>query len=238
MRASNRSPDQLRPITIERGVSKYAEGSALIRCGDTHVLCTASVDEKVPPFLRGKNQGWVTAEYGMLPRATHERTVREAARGKQQGRTVEIQRLIGRSLRAAVDLTALGERAITIDCDVLQADGGTRTAAISGGFVALADAIRALIQRGKLKQNPLHGQIAAVSVGIYRGVAMLDLEYSEDSEAETDMNIVMNDGGGFIEVQGTAEGHAFRPEEMQTMLQLAQQGIRDIMTIQKQALGL
>ena len=238
MRASNRSPDQLRPITIERGVSKYAEGSALIRCGDTHVLCTASVDEKVPPFLRGKNQGWVTAEYGMLPRATHERTVREAARGKQQGRTVEIQRLIGRSLRAAVDLTALGERAITIDCDVLQADGGTRTAAISGGFVALADAIRALIQRGKLKQNPLHGQIAAVSVGIYRGIAMLDLEYSEDSEAETDMNIVMNDGGGFIEVQGTAEGHAFRPEEMQTMLQLAQQGIRDIMTIQKQALGL
>ena len=238
MRASNRRPDQLRPVSIERGINKYAEGSALIRCGDTHVLCTASVDEKVPPFLRGKNQGWVTAEYGMLPRATHERTVREAARGKQQGRTVEIQRLIGRSLRAAVDLTALGERAITIDCDVLQADGGTRTAAISGGFVALADAIRALIQRGKLKQNPLHGQIAAVSVGIYRGIAMLDLEYSEDSEAETDMNIVMNDGGGFIEVQGTAEGHAFRPEEMQTMLQLAQQGIRDIMTIQKQALGL
>ena len=238
MRASNRRPDQLRPITIERGVNKHAEGSALIRCGDTHVLCTASVDEKLPPFLRGKNQGWVTAEYGMLPRATHERTVREAARGKQQGRTVEIQRLIGRSLRAAVDLTALGERAITIDCDVLQADGGTRTAAISGGFVALADAIRTLIQRGKLKQNPLHGQIAAVSVGIYRGTPLLDLEYSEDSEAETDMNIVMNDGGGFIEVQGTAEGHAFRPEEMQAMMQLAQQGIRDIMTIQKQALGL
>ena len=174
----------------------------------------------------------------MLPRATHERTVREAARGKQQGRTVEIQRLIGRSLRAAVDLTALGERAITIDCDVLQADGGTRTAAISGGFVALADAIRALIQRGKLKQNPLHGQIAAVSVGIYRGTPLLDLEYSEDSEAETDMNIVMNDGGGFIEVQGTAEGHAFRPEEMQAMMQLAQQGVREIMEIQKQALGL
>ena len=237
MRASNRRPDQLRPITIERGVNKHAEGSALIRCGDTHVLCTASVDEKLPPFLRGKNQGWVTAEYGMLPRATHERTVREAARGKQQGRTVEIQRLIGRSLRAAVDLTALGERAITIDCDVLQADGGTRTAAISGGFVALADAIRT-IQRGKLKQNPLHGQIAAVSVGIYRGTPLLDLEYSEDSEAETDMNIVMNDGGGFIEVQGTAEGHAFRPEEMQAMMQLAQQGIREIMDIQKQALGL
>ena len=238
MRASNRRPDQLRPIIIERGVNKHAEGSALIRCGDTHVLCTASVDEKLPPFLRGKNQGWVTAEYGMLPRATHERTVREAARGKQQGRTVEIQRLIGRSLRAAVDLTALGERAITIDCDVLQADGGTRTAAISGGFVALADAIRTLIQHGKLKQNPLHGQIAAVSVGIYRGTPLLDLEYSEDSEAETDMNIVMNDGGGFIEVQGTAEGHAFRPEEMQAMMQLAQQGIREIMDIQKQALGL
>ena len=238
MRASNRRPDQLRPIIIERGVNKHAEGSALIRCGDTHVLCTASVDEKLPPFLRGKNQGWVTAEYGMLPRATHERTVREAARGKQQGRTVEIQRLIGRSLRAAVDLTALGERAITIDCDVLQADGGTRTAAISGGFVALADAIRTLIQRGKLKQNPLHGQIAAVSVGIYRGTPLLDLEYSEDSEAETDMTIVMNAGGGFIEVQGTAEGHAFRPEEMQAMMQLAQQGIREIMDIQKQALGL
>ena len=189
MRASNRRPDQLRPIIIERGVNKHAEGSALIRCGDTHVLCTASVDEKLPPFLRGKNQGWVTAEYGMLPRATHERTVREAA-------------------------------------------------AISGGFVALADAIRTLIQRGKLKQNPLHGQIAAVSVGIYRGTPLLDLEYSEDSEAETDMNIVMNDGGGFIEVQGTAEGHAFRPEEMQAMMQLAQQGIREIMDIQKQALGL
>ena len=189
MRASNRRPDQLRPVSIERGVNKYAEGSALIRCGDTHVLCTASVEEKVPPFLRGKNQGWVTAEYGMLPRATHERTVRESARGKQQGRTVEIQRLIGRSLRAVVDLTALGERAITIDCDVLQADGGTRTAAISGGFVALADAIRTLIQQGRLKQNPLHGQLAAVSVGVYRGTPLLDLEYAEDSEAETDMNI-------------------------------------------------
>ena len=238
MRASNRRPDQLRPVSIERGVNKYAEGSALIRCGDTHVLCTASVEERVPPFLRGKNQGWVTAEYGMLPRATHERSVRESARGKQQGRTVEIQRLIGRSLRAVVDLTALGERAITIDCDVLQADGGTRTAAISGGFVALADAIRTLIQQGRLKQNPLHGQLAAVSVGVYRGTPLLDLEYAEDSEAETDMNIVMNDGGGFIEVQGTAEGHAFRPEEMQAMLALADKGIREIMEIQKQALGL
>ena len=250
MRASNRRPDQLRPVSIERGVNKYAEGSALIRCGDTHVLCTASVEEKVPPFLRGKNQGWVTAEYGMLPRATHERTVRESARGKQQGRTVEIQRLIGRSLRAVVqrligrslravvDLTALGERAITIDCDVLQADGGTRTAAISGGFVALADAIRTLIQQGRLKQNPLHGQLAAVSVGVYRGTPLLDLEYAEDSEAETDMNIVMNDGGAFIEIQGTAEGHAFRHEEMQAMLALADKGIREIMQVQKQALGL
>ena len=205
MRASNRRPDQLRPVSIERGVNKYAEGSALIRCGDTHVLCTASVEEKVPPFLRGKNQGWVTAEYGMLPRATHERTVRESARGKQQGRTVEIQRLIGRSLRAVVDLTALGERAITIDCDVLQADGG---------------------------------QLAAVSVGVYRGTPLLDLEYAEDSEAETDMNIVMNDGGAFIEIQGTAEGHAFRHEEMQAMLALADKGIREIMQVQKQALGL
>ena len=206
MRASNRRPDQLRPVSIERGVNKYAEGSALIRCGDTHVLCTASVEEKVPPFLRGKNQGWVTAEYGMLPRATHERTVRESA--------------------------------ITIDCDVLQADGGTRTAAISGGFVALADAIRTLIQQGRLKQNPLHGQLAAVSVGVYRGTPLLDLEYAEDSEAETDMNIVMNDGGAFIEIQGTAEGHAFRHEEMQAMLALADKGIREIMQVQKQALGL
>ena len=229
MRASNRRPDQLRPVSIERGINKYAEGSALIRCGDTHVLCTASVEEKVPPFLRGKNQGWVTAEYGMLPRAT---------RGKQQGRTVEIQRLIGRSLRAVVDLSALGDRAITIDCDVLQADGGTRTAAISGGFVALADAIRTLIQQGRLKQNPLHGQLAAVSVGVYRGTPLLDLEYAEDSEAETDMNIVMNDGGAFIEIQGTAEGHAFRHDEMQAMLALADKGIREIMQVQKQALGL
>lgn len=238
MRASHRLPDQLRPVSIERGVNKYAEGSALIRFGDTHVLCTASVEEKVPPFLRGKQQGWVTAEYAMLPRATQERTVREAARGKQQGRTIEIQRLIGRSLRAVVDMSALGERVITIDCDVLQADGGTRTAAISGGFVALADAVRTLIHRGRLKQNPLHGQLAAVSVGIYRGIPILDLEYAEDSEAETDMNIVMNDGGAFIEIQGTAEGHAFRHEDMQTMLVLADKGIQEIMQVQKQALGL
>ena len=235
---TGRAADSLRNIKITPNFLPHADGSCLIECGNTKVICTASIDENVPPFLHGKEQGWVTAEYGMLPRATHERTVRESARGKQQGRTVEIQRLIGRSLRAVVDLTALGERAITIDCDVLQADGGTRTAAISGGFVALADAIRTLIQQGRLKQNPLHGQLAAVSVGVYRGTPLLDLEYAEDSEAETDMNIVMNDGGAFIEIQGTAEGHAFRHEEMQAMLALADKGIREIMQVQKQALGL
>ncbi|SUO96423.1 ribonuclease PH [Suttonella ornithocola] len=238
MRASNRAPDQLRPLTIERNVNRYAEGSALIKCGHTHVLCTASIEERVPPFLRGKGQGWVTAEYAMLPRSTHERTVREAARGKQQGRTIEIQRLIGRSLRAVIDLNALGERSITIDCDVLQADGGTRTAAISGGFVALADAIRKLMTEGKLKSNPLHGQLAATSVGIYLGTPVLDLEYAEDSEAETDMNVIMNDSGAFIEVQGTAEGHAFRREEMDSLLQLAEKGIKEIMTEQRRVLGL
>jgi len=233
-----RRPDQLRPVRIERGYQRYPAGSALIETGHTRVLCAASVEERVPFFLKGSGTGWVTAEYSMLPGAGSERTAREAMRGHQTGRTQAIQRLIGRALRAVVDTKALRERTIHIDCDVLQADGGTRTAAISGGFVALADAIRTLIQRGKLKQNPLHGQIAAVSVGIYRGTPLLDLEYSEDSEAETDMNIVMNDGGGFIEVQGTAEGHAFRPEEMQAMMQLAQQGVREIMEIQKQALGL
>lgn len=238
MRPSKRANDQMRPVTIECNVNKYAEGSVLISFGDTKVLCTASIDERVPPFLRGKGQGWVTAEYSMLPRATHERCVREAARGKQQGRTIEIQRLIGRSLRAVVDLRALGERAITIDCDVLQADGGTRTAAISGSFVALAEAVRTLIKQGKLKQNPLHGQLAAVSVGIYQGEPILDLEYAEDSEAETDMNIVMNDAGAFIEIQGTAEGHAFRREEMNTMLDLAAKGVQDIMAEQRRVLGL
>ncbi len=238
MRSNNRQPDQLRTISIERNVNCHAEGSALVKFGNTHVLCTATVEERVPPFLRGKNQGWVTAEYSMLPRATHERTIREAARGKQQGRTVEIQRLIGRSLRAVVDLEALGERSITIDCDVLQADGGTRTAAISGAFVALADAIRKLMTGGKLKSNPLHGQLAAISVGIYRGVPVLDLEYSEDSEAETDMNIVMNDAGGIIEIQGTAEGHAFRRDEMNVMIDLAEKGINEIMLEQRRVLGL
>ena len=238
MRSSNRNADQLREIHIERNVNRYAEGSALITFGDTHVLCTASVEEKVPPFLRGKHQGWVSAEYSMLPRATSERCVREAARGKQQGRTIEIQRLIGRSLRAVVDLAALGERSITIDCDVLQADGGTRTAAISAGFVALAEAIRTLMKEGKLKSNPLHGQLAAVSVGIFRGTAVLDLEYGEDREAETDMNVVMNDAGAFIEVQGTAEGHAFRRDELDTLLDLAKKGITEIMAEQRRVLGL
>jgi ribonuclease PH len=200
------------------------------------VLCTATVEDGVPAFLRGKGQGWVTAEYGMLPRATHTRTAREAARGKQTGRTQEIQRLIGRSLRAVVDLRALGERTVTIDCDVLQADGGTRTAAITGGFVALADAIEALRGRRVLSASPLHGQVAAVSVGIVRGQAMLDLDYSEDSEAETDMNVVMNNGGAFIEVQGTAEGHAFRRHELDALLNLAIAGIGELCALQTQAL--
>lgn len=238
MRPSQRQADELRPIIIERQVNRFAEGSALIKFGNTHVLCTASVEEKLPPFLKGKNQGWITAEYAMLPRATAERTVRESARGKQQGRTVEIQRLISRALRGVVDLSALGERTITIDCDVLQADGGTRCAAITGSFVALADAIKHLIQVEKIKKNPLHGQLAAVSVGIYQGVPVLDLDYAEDSEAETDMNIVMNDAGGFIEIQGTAEGHAFRRDEMEAMLALAEKGIKELMEAQRQALGL
>ncbi len=238
MRPSGRNNDQLRTITIERQVNCHAEGSALIKCGNTHVLCTASVEERVPPFLKGKNQGWLTAEYSMLPRATLERSVREAARGKQQGRTQEIQRLISRALRAVVDLNALNGYSITLDCDVLQADGGTRTTAISGAFVALADAIKTMIQQKKIKTNPIHGQLAAVSVGIYRGHPILDLEYLEDSEAETDMNIVMNDAGAFIEIQGTAEGHAFRRDEMDAMLALADKGIREIMELQRQALGL
>ena len=204
--------------------------------GDTRVLCTASVDEGVPPFLRGKAQGWVTAEYGMLPRATHTRSPREAARGKQSGRTQEIQRLIGRSLRAAVDMAALGERTVTIDCDVLQADGGTRTAAITGAYVALADACDSLRSRGLLAASPLHGQVAAISVGIVRGVPMLDLDYGEDSEAETDMNVVMNNGGAFIEVQGTAEGHAFRRHELDALLNLAASGIGELCALQAQAL--
>jgi ribonuclease PH len=209
----------------------------LIGMGDTRVLCTASVEERVPPWLRGKGEGWVTAEYGMLPRATSERTQREAARGGQGGRTMEIQRLIGRSLRACIDRAALGERVITLDCDVLQADGGTRCASITGAYVALVDAVNGLIQRGALKRNPIHGAVAAISVGIYQGVPVLDLDYAEDSRCDTDMNVVMNDGGGFIELQGTAEGHAFRREELDALLALAQKGIGELIAAQRAALA-
>jgi len=236
-RPSGRAADQLRPITIERGFTRHAEGSVLISFGDTRVLCTASIEEKVPPFLRGKGEGWVTAEYGMLPRATGERTQREAARGGQGGRTMEIQRLIGRSLRACIDRVALGERTITLDCDVLQADGGTRTAAITGAYVALVDAVRWLQARREIARHPIVGAVAAVSVGIVRGVPVLDLDYAEDSGCDTDMNVVMNDGGGFIEVQGTAEGHAFRRDELDALLVLAEGGCRTLFDLQQQALS-
>jgi ribonuclease PH len=235
-RPSGRAPDELRRVSFARRFTKHAEGSVLVEFGDTQVLCTASVEETIPPFLRGKGQGWVTAEYGMLPRSTHTRSAREAARGKQSGRTQEIQRLIGRSLRAIIDLKALGERTITLDCDVLQADGGTRTASITGGFVALAEACEALVRRGAIPASPLHGQIAAVSVGIVGGAPVLDLDYAEDSQAETDMNVVMNTGGGFVEVQGTAEGHAFRRHELDAMLNLAASGIGQLFALQTQAL--
>jgi len=235
VRPSGRAPDELRPLSFVRGYTAHAEGSVLVGFGGTRVLCTASVEEGVPSFLRGKGQGWVTAEYGMLPRATHTRSAREAARGKQSGRTQEIQRLIGRALRAVDDLKALGERTITVDCDVLQADGGTRTAAITGGFVALADAIDTLIKRRALSANPIHGQVAAVSVGIFRGIPVLDLDYAEDSNAETDMNVVMNSGGAFVEVQGTAEGHAFRRHELDRLLDLASQGIARLHEAQQSA---
>ena len=236
-RPSGRRHDQLRPVRITRNYTRHAEGSVLVEFGAPRVLCTASIEEGVPGFLRGKRQGWVTAEYGMLPRATHTRTPREAARGKQTGRTQEIQRLIGRSLRAVVDLEALGERTITIDCDVLQADGGTRTASITGAYVALTDACDALRARRVIDRVPLHGQVAAVSVGIVGGVPMLDLDYSEDSQAETDMNVVMNNGGAFIEVQGTAEGHAFRRHELDALLNLAASGIGELCALQAQALA-
>ncbi|MDR9432635.1 MAG: ribonuclease PH [Spiribacter sp.] len=236
MRPSGRAPNELRAIQFTRGFTQHAEGSVLVEFGDTRVLCTASIEERVPPWLRNKNRGWVTAEYGMLPRATGSRTDREAARGRQQGRSIEIQRLIGRSLRAVVDLEALGERRVVLDCDVLQADGGTRTAAITGGYVALADAMTTLIKAGKVRRNPLHGQVAAVSVGIYQGTPVLDLDYAEDSEAETDMNIVMNDASHFIEVQGTAEGHAFRRAELDAMLDLASDGIDALASAQRAAL--
>lgn len=236
MRPSGRQPDELRQIRLTRNYTKHAEGSVLVEFGDTRVICTATVEERVPHFLRGKGQGWVTAEYGMLPRATGNRMGREAAHGKQGGRTMEIQRLIARSLRAVVDLTALGERTITIDCDVIQADGGTRTASITGGYVALADAITHIRNNRGLKQEPLHSQVASVSVGIYQGIPVLDLDYPEDSSAETDMNVVMNDKGAFIEVQGTAEGHAFRREELDAMLQLAEKGITELLAFQREAL--
>lgn len=237
MRPSGRQPDELRPVQIKRNFTRHAEGSVLISCGETRVLCTASVEGRVPGFLRGKGEGWVTAEYGMLPRSTGSRMQREASTGRQGGRTLEIQRLIGRSMRAVMDRAALGERTITLDCDVLQADGGTRTASITGAYVALADACNWLLQSGLIEKNPLHGQVAAVSVGIYENTPLLDLDYPEDSNAETDMNVVMNDGGGFIEVQGTAEGHAFRRNELDTLLTLAEKGIRELMAAQASALA-
>ena len=236
-RPSGRSASQLRHVSIQRSFTRHAEGSVLVSFGDTRVLCTASVDNKVPGFLRGKGEGWVTAEYGMLPRATHTRSDREAARGKQGGRTLEIQRLIGRSLRACVDRNLLGERTITLDCDVLQADGGTRTAAITGAYVALVDAVNLLMARGEIKRNPIFGAVAAVSAGIYRGVPVLDLDYAEDSDCDTDMNVVMNDGGGFIELQGTAEGHAFRRDELDALLALAEAGCRELFAAQQAALA-
>ena len=236
-RPSGRAPADLRPVSIERHFTKHAAGSVLVSFGDTRVICTASVEERVPPWLRGKDSGWLTAEYGMLPGATGSRNGREAARGKQGGRTVEIQRLIGRSLRAVMDLKGLGPRSVTIDCDVIQADGGTRTASITGGYVALVDAMNKLVADGKVKANPLHGQLAAVSVGIYNGEPVLDLDYAEDSQAETDMNVVMNEAGGFIEIQGTAEGHAFSRQELDGLLGHAEKGIGELIEIQRAALA-
>ncbi|MEJ2693004.1 MAG: ribonuclease PH [Candidatus Thiodiazotropha sp.] len=237
MRPSGRRPDQLRPIQITRNYTKHAEGSVLVCFGDTRVICTASVDETIPRFLKGSGQGWVTAEYGMLPRSTNERMGREATRGKQGGRTLEIQRLIGRSLRAAVDLKSLGERTVTLDCDVIQADGGTRTASITGACVALADALGRTRELGLMDSDPLLGMVASVSVGIFDGTPVLDLDYAEDSNAETDMNVVMNDKGGFIEVQGTAEGATYSRDELNAMLDLAHRGIDQIVNIQRDALG-
>lgn len=236
-RPSGRNADQMRDVRITRNYTCHAEGSVLVEFGNTKVLCTASVEDRTPPWLKGKGSGWVTAEYGMLPRATGSRSRREASAGKQSGRTQEIQRLIGRSLRAAVDLEALGEVQITIDCDVIQADGGTRTASITGGYVALVDATNWLKANKGLKKDPIFGQIAAISVGMYEGQAVLDLDYPEDSNAETDMNVVMNEAGGFIEVQGTAEGHAFRRDEMDAMLALAEKGIKELAAAQAEALA-
>ncbi len=236
MRADGRNPEQIRPVKITTGYTKHAEGSVLVEFGDTRVICTASVDEQVPRFRKGSGRGWVTAEYGMLPRSTGSRMRREAAQGRQGGRTMEIQRLIGRSLRAVVDLAALGERTITVDCDVIQADGGTRTASITGAYVALVTATRHLLDQKAIKKNPIHGHVASISVGIVDGQAVADLDYAEDSTAETDMNVVMNDAGAFIEIQGTAEGHAFRREELDAMLDLAQSAIAQLIDKQCEAL--
>ena len=236
MRPSGRAPDELRPIRLTREYTRHAEGSVLVEFGDTRVLCTASVEDRVPPFLRGKGSGWVTAEYGMLPRSTGERMPREATRGRQGGRTLEIQRLIGRSLRAVTNLETLGERSVIVDCDVIQADGGTRTAAITGGYVALVDAVSLLVGQRRLKQSPIFGQVAAVSVGIFRGQPVLDLDYAEDSDAETDMNAVMNESRAFVELQGTAEGHAFRRDELERLLDLATTGIEQLLALQREAL--
>jgi len=237
MRPSQRQPDQLRAVKITRNFTRHAEGSVLIEMGDTRVLCTASVEESLPPFLRGKGQGWVTAEYGMLPRSTHTRSAREAAKGKQTGRTQEIQRLIGRSLRAVTDLKALGERQITLDCDVLQADGGTRCASITGAWIALYEACEKLVQAGKLPANPVKDHVAAVSVGIFKGSAVLDLDYPEDSNCDTDMNVIMTGKGGIVEVQGTAEGEPFSREQMNVLMDLAQMGIRQLVAAQESALA-
>ena len=237
MRPSGRAPDQLRPVSLEPGFSRHAEGSCLVKFGDTHVLCTASVDERVPPWMRNTGKGWVTAEYGMLPRSTHTRTDREAARGKQSGRTQEIQRLIGRSMRAVVDLTAMGERQINIDCDVLQADGGTRTAAITGAWVALHFAFEWLIKEGKLAINPITGQVAAVSCGLWEGTAVLDLDYPEDSKAQADANFVLTGSGGIVEVQGTAEDKPFSEPEFIALLELAKKGIGELTRLQRLAIG-
>lgn len=237
MRPSLRQVDELRPLNITRNFTCHAEGSVLIEMGNTRVLCTASVEENVPPFLRGKGQGWVTAEYGMLPRSTHTRTAREAAKGKQTGRTQEIQRLIGRSLRAVIDLTALGERQITLDCDVLQADGGTRCAAITGAWLALHDACEKLLAAGKITANPLQDQVAAISVGIFKGTPVLDLDYDEDSNCDTDMNVIMTGKGGIVEIQGTAEGTPFTRPQMNTLVDLAEAGIRRLISAQERALA-
>ncbi|MGD9602763.1 MAG: ribonuclease PH [Gammaproteobacteria bacterium] len=237
LRPSGRAADELRPVRFTRHYTRHAEGSVLVEFGHTKVLCTASIEDKPPAWLKGQGEGWITAEYGMLPRATHSRNRREAAQGRQSGRTLEIQRLIGRSLRAVVDRAALGERSILIDCDVLQADGGTRTASITGGYVALVDAVNALMRNRVLTRNPLHGMVASVSVGIYKGVPVLDLDYVEDSNAETDMNVIMNNAGHFIELQGTAEGHAFRRDELNALLDLAGRGIEQLFAAQEAALA-